>query len=193
MKLFKLAAAGLATLCLVAAVPGAASAVPIGGTGVGGNPICVPGNLTGCVLITGHVTAVCSMTTNSASISLGELAGSDAKLDTTRVDNKTAALAGFCNGATSKMSVLANPLTGPSTSVSGFTNVVNFIATATLRATPAVFATDDSAVVGAGTATPVGVFSDTIDVTLSGSNSANAMLVAGNYNGSVVVTLTPGS
>jgi hypothetical protein len=88
------------------------------------------------------------------------------------------------------MSVQANALTGPATSVSGFTNIVNYTATATLHTTPALFASDASTSVGAGAATTVGAFSDTIDITLSNASAPAGLLVAGTYNGSVVVTLS---
>src|SRR5262249_10277960 len=137
----------------------------------------------------------CSMSVNSAQIHLGDISTTGSLLDHTKVDGQSAQLQGFCNGASSSMTVTANPILGPVTSVTGFTNRVDYTATAALHTAPATNATDTSASAGAGSPTTVGLFSDLIDVTLSASVAAPAgnQLVAGAYTGSVVVTLTPGS
>jgi hypothetical protein len=159
----------------------------------GGGGTCTPGNLVGCVTINAHVAADCAMTVGSDAIHLGEISNASSNLDTAVVNAGTASLAGFCNGTTSTMTVQASPLTGPATTATGFTNIVNYTAKAALHGAPAVFATDDSSVTGAGSPTTVGVFTDTIDVTLSNASSPTGMLVAGAYTGSVIVTLTPGA
>jgi hypothetical protein len=164
-----------------------------GGDGGGGGGPCVAGDLTGCVTINAHVAADCAMTVGSDAIHLGEISNASSNLDTAVVNAGTASLAGFCNGTTSTMTVEASALTGPATTASGFTNIVNYTAKAALHGAPAVFATDDSSVTGAGSPATVGVFTDTIDVTLSNASSPTGMLVAGAYTGSVIVTLTPGA
>jgi hypothetical protein len=160
-----------------------------GGTegGAGG---CISGaDLTGCVIIGGNVTARCAMTLDSATIHLGELADNDSMLAAAVVNAGTANLTGWCNGTNATMQVEATPLTTATTPPSGFTNRIDFVATASEGAATA---TDDSAFGGAGTASAVGSFSGNVGVALSGANTNGSRLVGGSYTGSVLVTLSPG-
>jgi hypothetical protein len=73
----------------------------------------------------------------------------------------------------------------------GFARRIDFTATAAANGKEA---TDSSLVSspGAGTAIPVGMFSGDVVVTLSSASAPNnGLLVAGDYSGQVVVTLTP--
>ena len=152
--------------------------------------------VTGTVDITGSVGERCEFTVDSAVIPLGEMSGTGGVLDTSTVNGESASLNGWCNGTAAEMSVEAHAiqnvdfLSAPPT---GFERLVNFTATAT--ASPAggpVSANDTSASVGAGTPSTVGVFSSNIDVVLSASSTpGGGKLIAGNYAGSVDVTLTP--
>jgi hypothetical protein len=152
---------------------------------------------TGTVSIDGSVADRCLFTTPSATISLGEISlsgtGTTAgKLNTAKVDGQSRTLVGWCNGTAATMTVEAQPLlnisyTGPA--VAGFDTRVNYAAKAVANA---VEGTDTSTGVGAGAAVAVGLFTGDIPVTLSASSSpTNGLLVAGTYQGQVLVTLTP--
>src|SRR5262249_8514683 len=112
-------------------------------------------------------------------------------------DGKSTTLAGFCNGLGSTISVLANPivLTGAHPAApTGFTDTVNYTATASV--TPAgsvtpVSAVDTSASAGGSASTTVGLFAGNVTVGLSSSSAGGNRPIAGTYQGSVVVTLTP--
>lgn len=149
---------------------------------------------TGTVTIDGSVASRCLFTTPSAVISLGELAVSGAttaagRLDTAKVDGQAATLVGWCNNAAAGMTVEAFPLLNSLTAASGFTNRVDFTATATANGADA---SDDTLVAGGGTTAAVGMFTGDVDVTLSDSSApSDDLLVAGDYDGSVEVTLTP--
>jgi hypothetical protein len=152
---------------------------------------------TGTVTVDGSVADRCLFTTPSATISLGEisLSGTGAtagKLNTAVVNGQSRTLVGWCNGTAATMTVEAQPLlntsyTGPA--IAGFDTRVNYTATAVANAVPG---TDTSTGAGAGTAVAVGLFTGNIPVTLSASSSpTNGLLVAGTYQGQVLVTLTP--
>lgn len=149
---------------------------------------------TGTVSIDGSVAGRCLFTTPNATISLGEmaLAGSDSnagRLDTSTVNGESATLVGWCNNAAAGMTVEAFPLLNTATSATGFTNRVDFTATADANAASG---TDSSLANGPGTTVGVGMFTGNVLVTLSSASApSNNLLVAGSYVGSVEVTLTP--
>jgi hypothetical protein len=145
----------------------------------------------------GRVNLRCVFLLPSAAISLGELArgGSGAsagKLDTSRVNGQTRELLGFCNSAASEMTVEAQPLvnvTAQAAPPGGFDRRVDYVATATVDD---VDATDQSADAGAGPGQNVGRFIGRVAVTLSDASTPNSgILVAGAYQGQVLVTLNP--
>jgi len=149
--------------------------------------------VTGTVSIDGSVANRCALSINSQTISLGEMSlAATGKLDTSKVDGQNRTLVGFCNGSAAAMRVEAQPLlniTSPGAPPSGFDNRVDYTATANANS---VNATDSSVVAGAGTAATVGQFSGNILVTLSASSSpTSGLLVAGTYQGQVLVTLNP--
>ena len=149
-------------------------------------------DVTGTVVVSGNVAARCQFVApTSVNLPLGELAQSgNGELDTTKVDSQSRTLNGWCNGASSRIWVEAQPLTNvASAGASGsFTNVVNYTATATAgSAAP----TDTSASAGAGSPVSLGLFSGDINVVLSASTAGGKKLVAGAYNGNVIVTLSP--
>lgn len=149
---------------------------------------------TGTVAIDGSVAGRCLFTTPNQTISLGELAlagtGSTAgKLDTSKVNGKTATLVGWCNNAAATMAVTTTQLTNSATAATGFDNRVDYTATA---AANSVSATDSSLTAGAGTAATVGMFTGNVVVTLSASSTpTSGLLVSGTYTGNVSVLLSP--
>lgn len=152
---------------------------------------------TGTVTINGTVGDRCQFTLPSDVINAGELSlqGSGAtagKLDSSKLDGQTRTLVGWCNGTAATMSVEAQRLvntTFTTTPPAGFDRVVNYSATATANSANA---TDTSVTDGAGSAVPVGLFTGDVKVTLSSSSSpTSGLLVAGDYSGQVLVTLTP--
>jgi hypothetical protein len=151
-------------------------------------------NATGTVTIDGSVAGRCTLSVNSASISVGEMSlPADGKLNAAVINGQSRNLTGFCNGAAANMTVQAQPLlniTAPGAPATGFDNRVDYTATATAGN---VNGTDSS--VGAlsdGTPVTIGQFSGNIAVTLSAASSPNSgILVGGTYQGQVLVTLKP--
>ncbi|MDE2560648.1 MAG: hypothetical protein KGL48_00240 [Sphingomonadales bacterium] len=146
----------------------------------------------GTVSINGSVAQRCLFTTPSATISLGEMAqggtGTNAgKLDTSKVDGQSATLVGWCNSTAATMTVQAYALLNVATAATGFTSRVDYTATATANN---VDATDDSTDALPGTGANVNMFTGDVVVALSNA-AANGLLVAGDYTGSVTVTLAP--
>jgi hypothetical protein len=151
----------------------------------------------GEVTIIGRVADRCLFTLPSKIIDLGELSlpGTDAnagRLDPSRVNGASETLEGWCNGTAATMTVEALPIANVSFTAappSGFDRVINYTATATANS---VDGTDTSAVAGAGVAVAVGMFTGEIPVELTGASTpGNGILVAGDYQGLVRVTLAP--
>lgn len=148
--------------------------------------------VTGTVDITGSVEDRCEFTIDSGLIALGELSGTGGLLNTAAVDGESDDLNGWCNGTAAEMTVEANALQNidyVAAPPAGFDRVVNFTATATASTGSA---NDSSATLGAGAPSTVGIFSSNISVVLSASSTpGGGKLIAGDYVGSVDVTLTP--
>lgn len=153
---------------------------------------------TGTVGIDGQVADRCLFKTDSATISVGELvlggSGTTAgKLDPARLDGQTRTLVGWCNGTAATIQVEALPLLNTSftgTAPSGFDSRVDI--TASAGGARLIAATDTSITAGLGTAANIGLFTGSVDVSLSNSSTpTNGLLVAGTYVGEVVVTLAP--
>ena len=153
-------------------------------------PALAQSAVTGTVDINGSVAGRCMFTLPNATISLGEIAlASNGKLDTSKVNGKSATLTGWCNNTAATMAVTTTQLTTAGAAGTGFDNRVDYTGTALANA---VSASDSSLTAGAGTASTVGQFTGDIVVTLgSASSPNNALMVAGTYNGNVLVTLTP--
>lgn len=148
---------------------------------------------TGTVDVQGSVAGRCLFTTPNDSIALGELAlsgsGTDAgKLKESVVNAGTAQLVGWCNNAAATMEVEATKLTNTATAVSGFTNSIDYTATASANGKSA---SDTTTTAGAGTPTDVGMFTGAVDITLSNAATDGSLLVAGDYTGLITVTLKP--
>lgn len=147
-------------------------------------------DVTGTVSIDGSVTGRCMFTVPNKTISLGEISlASNGKLDVSKVNGRSETLTGWCNNTAASMTVTTTELTNSTTAPTGFDNRVDYTATATTGSTSA---NDSSLTGGAGSPSSVGLFSGDITVVLSAASSPNnALMVAGTYNGNVVVTLTP--
>lgn len=147
-------------------------------------------DVTGTVSIDGSVAGRCMFTVPNKTISLGEISlASNGKLDVSKVNGRSETLTGWCNNTAASMTVTTTQLTNSTTAPTGFDNRVDYTATATTGSTSA---NDSSLTGGAGSPSSVGLFSGDITVVLSAASSPNnALMVAGTYNGNVVVTLTP--
>jgi hypothetical protein len=157
----------------------------------------------GTVDVQGTVGERCQFTSQSTVVlDIGEMSvisGSQASLgkyDPATLESRTATLNGWCNSAAATMTVEATPmvnLTYGSTPPSGFERQVDFTATATV-AGGGGYASDSTLAAGPGAPGAVGLFSN--DVTVSFSNSGTptgGRLIAGAYDGTVLVTLSPSS
>lgn len=158
----------------------------------------------GHITIDGSVAPMCILgEATPAIVDLGTLAATSGPGigRTATLPPRTVTLPGsFCNFAGSAVKLEANALLATDASVPqpGFARAVNFTAEASgWAATPAVATTSALAdgtaptVVGTGVTQPLPTVAD-IEVRLSGfSSPGNPILVAGNYVGTVVVTLGP--
>lgn len=147
-------------------------------------------DVTGQVDINGSVTGRCMFTLPNKTISLGELSlSSNGKLDVSKVNGRSETLTGWCNNTAASMTVTTTQLTNATAAPAGFDNRVDYTATAS---TGSASANDTSLTAGAGAPSTINLFNGTITVTLSAASSPNnGLMVAGNYTGNVVVTLTP--
>jgi hypothetical protein len=164
------------------------AALPAAAIDVGPTPV------SGTATINGSVLANCVLAASDP-ITLGQLANlSDGKYNGV-ADTKKATLAGFCNGTTSTMTVVANPIvltSVHSAPPTGFTDTVDYTATASLNtAAGATVSTSDSTTGSPAAAAAVSLFSGNVTVTLSSSTAGENKLIAGPYQGTTVVTLTP--
>jgi len=147
----------------------------------------------GTVTVNGTVAAKCVIAP-TGTITLGEMADIFGQYNLA-ADNKSATLNAFCNGTRSTMTVLSSPIILQSTIVvpAGFTNIVDFTGTASVTpaGSGAAVSASDSTIAAASAPAAVSLFSDNITVTLSASSTNGNKLIAGAYQGSVVVTLAP--
>ena len=154
------------------------------------SPALAQSAVSGTVNIDGSVAGRCTFTLPSVTLSLGELSlVSNGKLDTSKVNGKSATLTGWCNNTAATMAVTTTQLTTGTAAPTGFDNRVDYTATAVANS---VSASDTSLTAGAGAPSTVGLFTGDIVVTLgSASSPTSGLMVAGAYTGNVVVTLTP--
>lgn len=159
---------------------------------------------TGNVAVGGKVALICILgDPSSALIDLGQMAttsGTRVGRITTIAARSVSLPASFCNFAGSAVRVDATALRSvdPAAPPTGFARAVNFTATATnWAATPAAATTaavangSTAAASGTGSTQPLPKISD-IGLTLSSFTvPGDAILVAGTYNGTIVVTLGP--
>lgn len=166
------------------------------------NMASAAGSVMGSVGIDGTVADRCVFTSTNVVLNIGEMintsgpSGSIGLLDPSRVNSQTAVLSGLCNGTSATMSVRAFPMLNTSfaaTPPSGFSKRVDFTATAQVQTNSGVVSvSNDTVSAAASVPQTVGVFANDIDVSFSNAAAVNnALLIAGSYEGSVVVTLSP--
>jgi hypothetical protein len=154
---------------------------------------------TGTVTVDGSVADRCLFTDPADVISVGELSlpgtdGNAGRLDASKINTQSRTLIGWCNGTAATMTVEAQPLLNSDftgTPPTGFDRRIDFSATAVANNATA---TDSSTAAspGAGSAVNVGMFTGNVVVTLSSATTpGGGLLVAGDYDGQVLVTLTP--
>jgi hypothetical protein len=152
---------------------------------------------TGTVDINGSVAERCLFTTPSATIWAGELAkgGTDVnagRLNPAVLNGQKRTLVGWCNGTASTISVEAEELLNTNftgTAPTGFTRRIDYTATADANGASAW---DSSLAAGAGDSEDVGIFTGNVDVTISAASApGDNLLIAGDYSGQVLVTLSP--
>jgi hypothetical protein len=164
---------------------------------------------TGSITIGGTAPAACSASGAFINIALGNLLeapGSGLKASAVNGKTATNTTALFCNGVNSTLSLTANtivasaPLPGGA-AAAGFTNQVNFRATATLLSggysSDAITATDLSDTTAtAGTPDLIGLLAapvSTLQITLSEASlpgTATFLIADNNYAGSVTLTIS---
>ena len=131
--------------------------------------------------VSGNVDAICSANA-TGTIALGNLVDANGTLN---VSTGSASDTGaYCNGAGTTIQVAHASLTTGGAAAAGFTNTLTFTPKVTAGAT--VFTGDQ------GAATPLGSFSG-LTVEVTGLSAGSNKPVAGNYSGSITVTLSPGA
>jgi hypothetical protein len=143
----------------------------------------------GTVTVNGNVAPKCLFTTPSDTIFIPEMSGNDGKLDPATVNGQSAQLVGWCNSTAAVMFVNATPLENIGTPGPNYDNRVDYTATANANS---VNADDTSLTPTPGSEANVGLFVGDVIVTLSASSSPGSkLLLSGEYNGTVTVTLAP--
>ena len=157
----------------------------------------------GRVDVDGTVETRCLFTSDDpAVLNIGQMIfttganGTVGHLDPSTLTSRTATLNGWCNGSASQMSVQAAPLLNvdfAGAPPAGFDRQVDYTATATAEISANPVAVSDSTATASGSAgATVGIFRSSIVVRFaSAATPSGGRLVAGNYTGSVVVTLAP--
>jgi hypothetical protein len=171
-------------------------------------------SVAGQVNITGTVTARCaivggaSTTAFTDNVNLGELAKADGTLEATGTlaSRFTGAGGGapafrvVCNSANPKVAVDATELTTAGAASAGYTNRIDYTAHVTVAkaaGAPAVINNDTTAIATPATALggPIsGAPGNNVTITADAFQTtagATALLVAGTYNGQILVTITP--
>jgi hypothetical protein len=101
------------------------------------SPALAQTDVTGTVNIDGSVAGRCMFTLPNATISLGEISlASNGKLDTSKVNGKSATLSGWCNNTAATMSVTTTQLTTGTAAATGFDNRVDYTGTAVTGSAP---------------------------------------------------------
>lgn len=183
-------------IALVALLAGAAFATPAAAAPA-------PTSVTGTITLTGHVDAKCFVqpdngSTFSNSVDFTALDAADGTLRTgldTAFGTKSFTVK--CTSSNPNISVTANPLaTGSGAPAAGYDNSIDYSAsvavTTTTGTTTVTDATGGAATTGAAGA-PLKNQASNVNITTSGyhTDTATDLLVAGTYNGSIVVVISP--
>jgi len=164
--------------------------------------------VTGTVDITGTVAAKClvvpaNSSTFAASVNLLELAKADGTLEDSAVlESRFTAATGslsakvICTSATPTVAVTASPLLNVATADPGYTNRIDYTANIDVVTVSGSVDVDDLSSNPAATSTTLSArlanSPDNVTVDASAfTATSGALLVAGTYNGQIVVTVTP--
>jgi hypothetical protein len=165
----------------------------------------VTGANQGEVDLTGTVTAKCSDTgTSPVLLNLGELAKSDGTVVTNFAQNTSANLTFACTSAKVQLNVSATPLTDATlTPGGGYTNRVDYTATATATTTTGADTADAAAystvaLAPNATATtnlngPLATSTNNVNVVVGSPSATGRLMASLNYTGAVTVTVSPGT
>lgn len=132
--------------------------------------------------VTGTVTAVCSVTT-SGTLTFGTDVNSSGLNVTATATNEADDSTAYCNGYATKLTVAKVAMTNTSvtgTAPSGFTKTIDFTPVVTIRGSEHNVTTD----------TLVGAFQG-LKVKATNPTTGADKALAGNYSGSITVTLAP--
>jgi hypothetical protein len=163
---------------------------------------------TGTINLTGSVAPKCAVanvqdsSTFSGSIGLGELSGQNGQLSSTLTGSTvTGASQSFqvmCNSATPTVKLSASPLTGDAAGAapSGYSKVINYTATVDVVQSsgsfPQLTQVSNNAQASRALTAPLANAANNVTV---GANSFNttsgAILMSGNYAGTITVEITP--
>lgn len=161
--------------------------------------------VTGTITLTGTVGAKCyvgsdtSANTFSDAVNFGALDATDGTLRTgLATDFGTRSFTVKCTSGNPTISVTANPLANTATPAAGYDNSIDYSATVTAdrAGSGTAVVTDASSAAGATSGQvggPLANAASNVRITTTGyaTNAATDLLVAGTYNGSVVVTISP--
>lgn len=169
--------------------------------------------LTGTINITGTVATKCSIigganaTTFTDNVNLGELSQADGTLEQSATlsnrfksttTNQAPAFRVACNTAAPRVSVDANELTTAGAAANGYANRVDYIARVAVgQANGGAVNISNQTTQASATTQVVGALSGgaqnnfTVTADTFTTPTANAVMVAGNYTGNIVITVTP--
>jgi hypothetical protein len=167
-------------------------------------PAAAQTTASGTVTVTGTVASKCSTATNlNAAITLGELALANGTINSAFSNNVGGLSRSFtvvCTSPNATLSVDAADLVNSAivTPTPGYTNTVHYTATltATKATTGSTTATDLSATAGATTALVgdhLAVINNNVTVAVSTGATTDplALLEAGSYSGSIIISVAP--
>ncbi|ALJ16180.1 hypothetical protein [Sphingopyxis macrogoltabida] len=180
------------------------------------SPAAAQTTATGTINITGSVANKCMVVSSGGAASstftdsrdLGELAQANGTLESSGVLESRFGTSGsgaptfrvVCTTAAPVVSVNADPLVNAAAADTGYSNTVNYTATATFAltgggSTPVANVTTSATDTSATLASRLAASGDNVTITTSLFNTdaagANALMVAGSYTGKIVVTVSP--
>jgi hypothetical protein len=153
-------------------------------------------NTSATITVNGTVGAQCSMDLTSQTVTIPDISGSDGRLNPAALAVNALAGGGefWCNGANSKLTLNGTPFKNSGftgTAPAGFTNVVNYTLSGTMGTTPVSY--DTAAVGSTDQQYPVGIFASTNPSGQLSADASSDRLIAGGYEASLTLTLTPGT
>lgn len=160
--------------------------------------------VTGTINLTGTVSPKCFVVPGSGStfgetVNFGALDAADGTLrsglDTTFATRSATVK---CTSGNPTVAVTANPLATGASAPTGYANTINYTASVAVDATglnngPFTDASGGAGAAAAAVGSPLANTTGNVRITTSGYATANAtdLLVAGTYNGSIVVVISP--